>query len=167
MCVDCQGNCWLILAQSGFEELRQDEAKQVWLIPMPKPEHLPCPLQAAAAPHPPASTRRAFPGVRVLRLISSLSRRARGTSRSELLGRKLAMPFFVLHFTSFVFRLAAKPEAKRWLKRLSPGRGSRAHRTPSSGLASHCRREGNAAAQGGRAGAGEGGGLLQLRPWAA
>lgn len=49
MCVDCQRNRWLILAQSGFGELRQDEAKQVWLITVPKPEHPPCPLQAAGA----------------------------------------------------------------------------------------------------------------------
>lgn len=43
------------------------------------------------------------------------------------------------------------------------GGGSRAHRTPSSGSASHCQWEGNAAEAGGRGG---GGGLLQLRPWA-
>lgn len=57
-----------------------------------------------------------------------------------------------------------------WLQNLKPkddwnaspgGGGSRAPRTPSSGLASNCRREGNAAGEGGGWG-----GLLQLLPWA-
>lgn len=126
MCVDCQRIHWLSLAQSGFGEPRQDEAKQVWLITVPKPEHPPCPLQAAGAGGGcSASARIDAPSVcwGLCTLIFSLSRRTGGTSRSSLLGRKLAMFFFVLHFTSLFFWLAAKPEAKRWLKCLSRGRG--------------------------------------------
>lgn len=127
MCVDCQRNRWLILAQSGFGELRQDEAKQVWLITVPKPEHPPCPLQAAGAGGGgSASARIDAPSVlRGLCTPFDFFPFTPNTRNKQKLTawEEAGYVFFCAAFHLFVFWLAAKPEAKRWLKCLSRGRG--------------------------------------------
>lgn len=167
MCVDCQRNRWLILMQSGFGELRQDEAKQVWLITVPKPEccwALPVPIAASGsgrAQHLSGSMHKAFVFF-CLYSIWFLPFHNEHEEQTEVncLGGSWLCLFLCSVFHLFVFG---------WLWNLKPkydgnafpgGGGRREQCTPSSGIAYNYRPEGRQERN-----VTGGGGLLQLLLW--